>query len=276
MRPGTLLADWLRAQQSELVEQEAFEHLGLTEIQALSGFSSESLFDALFVFENYPVNTVKDAAGELVVSHAQAIDGNHYPIALSVVPGESILLRLTYDQSRLDHPYAQELVRRLQAMLEELPSFIHSDLTALPLTTGIEREEILERSSGPVTTDRHAQPNLVDLLSAQALNTPERIALSYVEANVDREMSYGSLDLTTNRLARHFIAQGIGPDQVVAIMLDRSPELILAILAVLKAGGSYLPLDSSYPNDRLNYMLENSKAAFLISTETLLIDSLDP
>lgn len=276
LRPGTRLTDWLRAQQSELVEQESFEHIGLTEIQSLLGFSSEPLFDALFVFENYPVNTDKDAPGELIVSHSQAIDGNHYPIALSVVPGQSILMRLTYDRTRLDHQHAHALMSRLQAMLEALASFIHSDLTKFLITTGPERQALLERSNGPVKTNNHADLNLADLLSAQAMKTPARIALSYVQANSDHEMSYGVLDATSNRLARHFIAQGIGPDRVVAILLDRSPEMIISILAVVKAGGAYLPLDSNHPSARLNDMLESAEAAFLISTEPLLFDSVDP
>jgi amino acid adenylation domain-containing protein len=277
LTPGISFADWLRAQQSELIEQEAHEHIGLTEIQSLAGFPSESLFDALFVFENYPVNTVKEAAGDLVVSHAQAIDGNHYPIALSVVPGISILMRLTFDQSRIDQHQAKDFLSRLQEMVAQLPACVNDSLATLPYTTTHERKKLLEQSSGLKIHDALNALTLADLLSMQASATPEKTALCFVrpESQIETHISYGELEASSNRLARHLITKGIGPDQVVAIMLDRSPEMIIAILAVLKAGGAYLPLDSSYPASRLNFMVSDSRTKHLITAGSSIQGTLD-
>ncbi|NKI72840.1 AMP-binding protein, partial [Collimonas pratensis] len=89
------------------------------------------------------------------------------------------------------------------------------------------------------------------LFEAQAACRPDEIALVYGE----HELSYGELNVRANRLAHHLRAQGVGPDILVGVCVERSLELIVGLLAILKAGGAYLPLDPSYPQDRLAYML---------------------
>ncbi len=94
----------------------------------------------------------------------------------------------------------------------------------------------------------------------QVDRSPQAIAVSH-EA---RELSYRELDERANRLARHLVSSGVTPDSVVAISGERSPELMVAVLGALKAGAGYLPLDASYPPERLAFMLEDSRASFLI------------
>ncbi len=86
----------------------------------------------------------------------------------------------------------------------------------------------------------------------------------------DRRLTYGELDRRANRLARHLASIGIGPEAVVGIALERSPELIVALLGIHKAGAAYLPLDPSYPVERLAYIVEDARAAVLVTTSTLL------
>jgi non-ribosomal peptide synthetase component F len=87
-----------------------------------------------------------------------------------------------------------------------------------------------------------------------------------------RAVSYRELDEKSTRLARHLMAQGVQPDSLVAICGQRSPELMIAVLGVLKAGACYLPLDASYPAERLAFMLEDSRAGFLIRDRALALD----
>ncbi|WP_150114213.1 AMP-binding protein, partial [Polynucleobacter yangtzensis] len=92
--------------------------------------------------------------------------------------------------------------------------------------------------------------------AAQVARTPEAIALVYEE----QSLTYAQLDARANQLARYLISQGIGPEQIVALLLDRSPQMIVALLAILKAGAAYLPLDPDYPAQRLSFMLSDSGA----------------
>jgi len=266
LEPGLLFADWLRAQQAELMEQETHDHIGLAEIQSLAGITSESLFDALFVFENYPVNSVSQGAGDLVVSSAQGLDGNHYPLALSVVPGPSILLRLTFDLQKIDHQLATELMERLEQMIKQLPAQISTAIAEIPYTSAQERNVILAQSAGESVVNHRTTLTLTELLSIQASQTPDTTALCFEQAGKACQFTYAELDAKSNQLARYLIEQGIGPDDIVAIMLDRSPEMILSILAILKTGAAYLPLDAAYPATRLHFMVTDSKTHHLIST----------
>ena len=100
------------------------------------------------------------------------------------------------------------------------------------------------------------------LFEAQVARSPEALALIFE----DETLSYGALDGRANRLARHLIAEGIGAEDIVAILLDRSPAMIVAMLGILKAGAAYLPLDPDYPAARLGFMLEDSRARGLLTT----------
>ena len=89
---------------------------------------------------------------------------------------------------------------------------------------------------------------------------PEAIAL----VHEDVRLSYGELDAKANQLARHLIALGVGPDQPVAICLERGIAMVVSLLAVLKAGGAYLPLDPAYPAERLRQIVDDAKPKLLI------------
>lgn len=103
---------------------------------------------------------------------------------------------------------------------------------------------------------------------AQVDRAPERVAVSFE----DRQLSYRELDERSNRLARFLIERGTSPDSVVAICGERSPELMVAVLGVLKAGAGYLPLDAAYPSERLAFMLEDSRASFMIRQRGLELE----
>ncbi|MDO8698813.1 MAG: amino acid adenylation domain-containing protein, partial [Rhodoferax sp.] len=116
--------------------------------------------------------------------------------------------------------------------------------------------------------DLSVQPqSLPALFAAQVAASPDNPALIFeLSADSSSSMRYDELDAQSNQLARHLIAQGIGADQIVAILLDRSPQMIVAMLAVLKAGAAYLPLDPDLPASRLQFMLADSQARLLLST----------
>ena len=103
--------------------------------------------------------------------------------------------------------------------------------------------------------------NVVTMFEAQALHTPESVALSQ-GAGV---MTYAELNQRANRLAHHLVAAGVQPGTIVGICLERTPELVVALLAVLKAGAAYVPLDPSYPSDRLAFMLTDAQTSILVT-----------
>lgn len=115
------------------------------------------------------------------------------------------------------------------------------------------------------STDTNVSEFIHDLVSASALRTPEAVALVHEGGSV----SYGELEASSNRLAHHLRALGAGPEVVVAICLDRGPEMVVALLAILKSGAAYLPLDPEYPSARMSFMLEDANASLLVTTSSI-------
>jgi amino acid adenylation domain-containing protein len=109
-----------------------------------------------------------------------------------------------------------------------------------------------------------------ELIEEHVRRAPGALALRFAQAGTIREMTYAELDARANALAAVLVAEGVGPDQLVGLCLERSPEAIVAIVAILKAGGAFAPLDPAYPEDRLAFMLEDTAAPVLITRRGLL------
>ncbi|MGN8084377.1 AMP-binding protein, partial [Variovorax sp. 22077] len=125
-----------------------------------------------------------------------------------------------------------------------------------------ERQQILVGWND--TTHPVPEATLPALFEQQAAHTPEAIALVFE----DQRLSYAELNARANQIAHHLIAQGVGPERFVALALPRSIELVVGLLAILKAGAAYLPLDVDYPRDRLAFMLQDAQPVCMLSDST--------
>ncbi|WP_189548250.1 condensation domain-containing protein, partial [Streptomyces gelaticus] len=126
-----------------------------------------------------------------------------------------------------------------------------------------ERHQILEGWNGAVTGSCGA--GLAELFAAQAARTPDAIAL----VDGDREVSYAELDADANRLAHHLVGLGVRPESVVAVLMERSADLLTGLLAVVKAGGVYAPLNTADPETRLLHILDETAASVLLTDQAL-------
>ncbi|MCU7896048.1 MAG: amino acid adenylation domain-containing protein [Candidatus Thiodiazotropha sp. (ex Lucinoma aequizonata)] len=138
-------------------------------------------------------------------------------------------------------------------------------LSQLPLLSAAERQQLLVEWNATQVAYPPGH-SLVSLFEQQVANSPDSMALVFA----DQALSYADLNRRTKQLAHRLRELGVGPEVVVGICLERSPELVIALLAVLKAGGAYLPLDPDYPAERLTFMLADAAAPVLISSAELL------
>jgi amino acid adenylation domain-containing protein len=164
-----------------------------------------------------------------------------------------------FDAETIDRMHAH-LVRLLEAAVQTPDRPVDE----LPMLGAGERELILRMSSGPAA--ELPLSTLHELIEAQAARSPDAIAVVFEQ----QHLTYVELDARANQLARHLRRCGVGRDSLVAVSLDRSPELVVALLAILKAGGAYVPLDPELPAQRLDFMLEDTQAAVLITHSRLL------
>src|SRR5262249_5190756 len=242
----------------------AHQHLGLAEIQSLAGLGE--LFDTLVVFENYPVDRgalAADADG-LRLSDFGGHDATHYPLSLAVSPGEQLGLRLSYRPDLFEAATVEALAGRFVRLLEAVVAAPERPLGALDILSAAERRSILSEFND--TARAVPAATLPQLFAAQVARDPAATAAIFE----DRRLSYGELDAHSSQLAHHLRALGIGPEVVVGLCLERSLEMLIALLAILKAGGTYLPLDPAYPSERLAFMLGDARARLLITRSALL------
>jgi nonribosomal peptide synthetase DhbF len=271
----------MRHLQSEFAQQDEHLHIGLQRVQQMLG--QQNLFDSLFVFENYPVDANAQVfAPGIEIAGLKGHDATHYGFALSAMQSpQGLLLRANYDVTVLDAHQVRRILAHMTTMLEMI-AYEKTDglcLGDINWISGRERQQVLElfnqnatniQATANVSSEMEAA-TLPELLSQQVARTPHATALICESAQI----SYVELDQQANRLARYLISLGIGPENIVAIGLERSLDMVITLLAVLKTGAAYLPLDPAYPSSRLSFMLSDSQASLLITRQGMIEDSLD-
>ena len=245
----------------------AHQHLGLAEIQGLAGLGE--LFDTLVVFENYPVDhgSLAIEAGGVRLRSAEGHDATHYPLSLMAASGEQLRLRLDYRGDLFERSSVEAIGSRLVRLLEAAVAAPDRAIGSLDILGADERHTILREWND--TARAIPAVSLPELFAAQVARTPDAVAV----VCEDRSLRYGELDARANQLAHHLRALGVGPETVVGLCIERSPEMIVGLLGILKAGGAYLPLDPAYPQERLAFMLEDAGAPVLV-TQSALLDRL--
>ncbi|CAM02313.1 non-ribosomal peptide synthase protein (TIGR01720 family)/amino acid adenylation domain-containing protein [Saccharopolyspora erythraea NRRL 2338] len=254
-QPGASIADELTRLQSEQSDLLDHQHLGLGEIQRLAG--AGELFDTLLVFENYPSEErLTDASGTVEVAGSEFFGAGHYPLTLVVMPGEKLELQFKH---RLADAEARSIAERMARVLEAVAADPARPAGRIELLSEREHDRLRELNA---TAREVSGRTLVDAFEAQVAKTPDATAVVFGAT----EMSYVDLDAAAERLAARLRARGAGPEQVVAVAVARSAELVVALLGVLKSGAAYLPVDLDYPEDRIAYMLSDSRARLVVTT----------
>ncbi|HEU4329130.1 MAG TPA: amino acid adenylation domain-containing protein [Roseiflexaceae bacterium] len=265
---GSVL-EWLQALQRQQAELRQYEYTPLVQIQGWSEVPrGQPLFESLVVFENYPA-TAGGAPGNghaplLSLGGMRAVEQTNYPLNLMAGAGA---FRINYDRSRFAPETVERMAAHLAAALEQIAADPQRRLADLTLLTA-EEQALLDRwnaTAAPVPADLR----LHDLVAAQAARTPDAPAVLYG----DQTLPYAELEARANQLARFLTRRGVGPGDRVALCLERSVELPVVLLAVLKAGAAYVPLDPGYPRERLLLMLADARPTALV-TQAALGDAL--
>ena len=169
-----------------------------------------------------------------------------------------------YNTDLFDEDTILRFERLYRSLLKGMLADPNRPVAHLPLLPVAERERLLTQWQGPRIPSL-LRSSIHELFESQVERTPQNVALVFKE----EQLTYRELNLRSNRLAHHLRRHGVGPGTVVAICLERSVEMIVGLLGILKAGGAYLPLDASYPHERLAFMLADGKAKVLLMREHL-------
>jgi len=258
------LADVLTDLQSRQVALLEHHHVGLSDIHRAAGLNA--LFDTLIGFESYPVDRTgigaAVASSGIDITDLRPTAPTHYPLTLVAGADPDLTLRLEYRTDVFDRSTVEAMARRLVRIFEQVAADPNVPVRSIDIL-GDERERVLRRWNE--TAVEVLDTTLVELFEARVARTPDGVAVVYG----DTELTYRELDRRAARLAQTLIAHGVRADSVVAVALPRSAELIVTLLAVLRAGGGYLPIDPAYPSDRLSFILTDAEPVVLVTDRAI-------
>ncbi len=255
---------WLSGLLDSNMQLREYEYLPLVTIQEHSELpKGQPLFDSLFVFENAPVEvSVLDRAQSLNATSDSGRTHTNFPLTAVCYPGDDLGLHLSYDQRYFDETTVQGMLGEFKRLLLALVQGFHGDMADLPLIGEQEREFLVD-GCNQSEHDYPLERSYVELFEAQVAEHPQRIAASCL----DQQWSYAELNRRSNRLGHALIKAGVGLDQPVALLAERSLDLLGMIIGSFKAGAGYLPLDPGLPSQRLSRIIDLSRTPLLVCTE---------
>jgi amino acid adenylation domain-containing protein len=267
VEPDVDLLPWLKAIQSRQLELHRYAYSPLTKIQAWSDIpKGQSLFETIVVFENYPIDgsAFQDGNPSLHVENVRYLEQSNYPLSVLAIPGPQLVLLAIYDRAYLDDDTVSRMMGHLRTVLSSMASHATQSISDISHLTAQERLQLTVEWNDTRTDYPHVAC-IHQLIEEQAAQNPTGIAVQFR----DQQLSYRDLDGRANQLAHYLRAQGVGPGDLVGICLERSLEMIVALVAVLKAGAAYVPLDPTYPQARLAFMLADTQAPVVLTQQHL-------
>ena len=235
------------------------------ELHVKRDLSRNPLFQVMFVLHNAPLRAV-----ELPGLTLSPVEGDsetaHFDLTLQIVDTEQgLTAAFVYNTDLFEAGTIARMLGNFQTLLEAMVADPEQRLSDLPLLTETERQQLLVEWNG-TKTDCPQDLCIHQLFEAQVERTPDAIAVVF-EAE---QLTYAELNRRANQLAHHLRALGVGPEVLVAICLERSLEMVIGLLGILKAGGAFVPLDPAYPKERLAFMLKDAQVPVLLTQERLV------
>jgi amino acid adenylation domain-containing protein len=257
-----------RAQQVTL---EAFAHQDVPFEKIVEALQPERslghapLFQVMFSLQNVPEEALE--LHGLTVSAMEADSGTiKFDLSLSwLETDEGLSGTLQYNTDLFDAPTIERMGRHLERMLHSLAARPEQLVSEAPLLTDAERHELLYEWSGAGNADARQFVPLHEQFAAQVARAPHHVAI----IDDERQLSYAELNARADGLARRLRANGVGAETPVGVFLERSVELVTALLGILKAGAVYVPLDPAHPPERLAHMLADLAPKTIITTRRL-------
>jgi amino acid adenylation domain-containing protein len=261
--PVVRLLERLQREQADLIPH---QHLGLAEIQRLAGIGE--LFDTMTVFESYPHDGGRSRGGDEEVTEATITglsgrDSTHYPLGLVAMPGDVLRFRLDHRPDVFGEPAARAITERFRRILTAVLADPDRPVGRLDPLSEAERYRVLTEWND--TARPVPDVSVPELFAARVRDTPDAVAVDAAGS----AMSYAELDARANALAELLVAAGIRGETPVCLLMRRSAELVVAELAVLKAGGVYVPLHPAHPDQRLRQVVRETEAPLVLTDDTL-------
>ncbi|MEO1799633.1 MAG: amino acid adenylation domain-containing protein [Cyanobacteria bacterium J06629_2] len=266
-----LLTDWLQQLQRQQIARQSHEYISLIDIHRASDFAKDTpLFQSIVVFENYPVeSSLKRSLDVLDIRNIQTSEQTNYPLTLYAASDSQLSLKLLYNDRLFDRLSIDNILQQLKTLLIAIASNPQQRVGELDILTALEKEQLLTPAS---SIKDYPQSCLHQLFEANITGAvKDKVALI-----CDREsLTYSQLNERANQLAHYLRSQNVTNNSSIGIYLDRDSSLVVSLLAVMKTGAAYVPLDPNYPSDRLNYIIEQGRISHIVTEQNIDPEILD-
>ncbi|MCP4219489.1 MAG: amino acid adenylation domain-containing protein, partial [bacterium] len=264
-------------------ERQEYEHTPLTDIKMYGGMEGRGeLFDTILALENYPLDkTLMQEESALCADSFSMQTSTHYDLTVSILLSETIDIMFSHNNAVLDKAVVGQMAQHFKQIFNTVVHRPEHGIATMEMLTEEERHLLLVKFND---TAAEMEDKTIDgVFGEHVAKNPDAIAVSGVVhdhgsgTGADRKsfpevavsITYKQLDTQAGELAHRLRSEGVRPDTIVALVRERSVEMIIGIMGILKAGGAYLPIDPKAPAERISYMLMDSTAPLLVTSQSI-------
>lgn len=257
-----LVQVWLKELYEKQLERDQYTYCSLSDIQKWSNIpNGQPLFDSIIAFENYPMDA---ALGSLLkdveLKDVHFPEPTNYPITLFVIPGKSMSAKISFNKNSFDKETITQLLSHYATIINEIINKSNQAVSTILMIDAEEKKQLL--SINPSVSYYPQNKCIHEIFEEQLQRYQNKVALKFK----DREITFTELNTQANKLAHFLTKNGVETEKRVGVYLDRSIEMIVAVLGILKAGGVYVPVDINDPKERIEFILQDTGTSVLIST----------
>jgi amino acid adenylation domain-containing protein/non-ribosomal peptide synthase protein (TIGR01720 family) len=257
---------WLQILQEQQPLLREYEYMPLVNIQSLSEVSnSENLFNSILVFENYPIGESGNTKNSsLEIENVQSFEKTNYQLTILASVGNNLAINISYNNTIYSTDIIEQTLGHFREVLLNIVKYAKKTVSDIEILTSAEKHTLLTEWNY-TATDYPKDKCVHQLFEEQVKKTPDNIAVVFENT----QLTYRELNEKSNQLAHYLQSKGVKQDSLVGIWVDRSLDMIVGLLGILKSGGAYVPIDPTYPKERISYMLEDSECSILLTQGVL-------
>lgn len=259
------ILEYLKLQHAEQIKRDEHSHVSLVEIQSWSDVKASTLmFESIIVFENYPSSSgLLDEEDKLKLINFYTAEQTSFPLTILISPGEEISIKALYDSNHFESKTIQQLLKFYSNMIKSAINDVNLKVSQLKFYDKEEYRQLLNKFPG--CNLKNENKTIATLFEEQVALTPNSIAIYFN----NYEFTYQEINNRANQLAHFLFMNKISYGDRVGIFLDRTDDLLVSLLAILKIGASYIPIDVKYPKSKIEYIISDASAKIIITKTTL-------
>jgi amino acid adenylation domain-containing protein len=258
------LREIIKTNANQLRERVNYENVPLHEILKESAYKGDELFESIFVIENYPLNKSSlQLSDGLAIRSFDIKESTNYKLTVSAFLSNEIEINYNFSNSDFDRVEIENINKHFVAILESILNHQESNINKIELLSEADKQQLLYNFND-TRINYPSDKTILELFEEQVLRNPDNVALVY-ESDI---LTYAELNCRSNQLARYLIHKEIFQHDFIGVLHEPSLHVYISILGILKTGKAYLPIDSSLPDSRIQFMLNDCGIKILLAGDS--------